>query len=53
LIGGAQSTNPEKITLGVCGWEGNEIVKYMSAKEDLVRQFPEGHMEKICAVREK
>jgi hypothetical protein len=38
---------------GVCGWEGNQIVEDLRAKEDPGRRLPEGRVAEICAVRGK
>jgi hypothetical protein len=40
LTGGARSTTPERITSGVCGWEGNEIVEDPRVEEDPSRRLP-------------
>jgi hypothetical protein len=53
LTGGARSTNLDRITSGVYGWESNEIIKDTRAEEYPGHQFPEGHVAEICAVREK
>jgi hypothetical protein len=42
LIGGTRSTTLKRITLRVCGWEGNHIAKDSRVEEDLGCWLPEG-----------